>query len=71
MAKVLGGVDADKLAQMLPPAAVGMKLEPIRLCAACYIRIINSNKIVGWVEALRNPTPGLMLGCAPLHPTYV
>ncbi|MCC5629122.1 hypothetical protein LC613_13965 [Nostoc sphaeroides CHAB 2801] len=36
LAKVVG-VDADKLAQMLPPAGVGMKLEPIRLCAACYI----------------------------------
>ncbi|WP_292739705.1 TniQ family protein [Nostoc sp. JL31] len=24
------------LAQMLPPAGVGMKMEPIRLCAACY-----------------------------------
>ncbi|PHJ61579.1 hypothetical protein VF14_09125 [Nostoc linckia z18] len=31
------GVDADRLAQMLPPAGVGMKLEPIRLCAACYV----------------------------------
>ncbi|MBC6429793.1 hypothetical protein FM036_02570 [Nostoc sp. HG1] len=30
------GVDADRLAQMLPPAGVGMKMEPIRLCAACY-----------------------------------
>ncbi|MBD2342400.1 TniQ family protein [Calothrix sp. FACHB-156] len=30
------GVDADRLAQMLPPAGMGMKMEPIRLCAACY-----------------------------------
>jgi hypothetical protein len=30
------GVEADRLTQMLPPAEVGMKLEPIRLCAACY-----------------------------------
>ncbi|MFN6527290.1 helix-turn-helix domain-containing protein [Nostoc sp. ChiSLP03a] len=30
------GVDADRLAQMLPPAGVGIKMEPIRLCAACY-----------------------------------
>ena len=35
LAKVVG-FDADRLAQMLPPAGVGMKLEPIRLCAACY-----------------------------------
>nr|WP_313936981.1 TniQ family protein [Anabaena azotica] len=35
LAKVLG-VDADRLAQMLPPAGVGMKMEPIRLCGACY-----------------------------------
>ncbi len=31
------GVDANGLAQMLPPAEVGMKIEPIRLCAACYV----------------------------------
>jgi hypothetical protein len=31
------GVDADRLTQMLPPAGVGMKMEPIRLCAACYV----------------------------------
>ncbi|WP_392533214.1 hypothetical protein [Nostoc sp. C117] len=30
------GVEADRLTQMLPPAQVGMKLEPIRLCASCY-----------------------------------
>jgi len=35
LAKVVE-VDADRLAQMLPPAGVGMKIEPIRLCAACY-----------------------------------
>ncbi|MEH2002475.1 MAG: TniQ family protein [Nostoc sp.] len=33
---VVVGVDVDKLMQMLPPAGVGMKMEPIRLCAACY-----------------------------------
>lgn len=31
------GVGADRLAQMLPPLGVGMKMEPIRLCAACYV----------------------------------
>lgn len=31
------GVDADRLAQMLPPPGVGMKMEPIRLCGACYV----------------------------------
>jgi transcriptional regulator with XRE-family HTH domain len=36
LAKVVG-VDADRLTQMLPPAGVGMKMEPIRLCAACYV----------------------------------
>lgn len=30
------GIDADRLAQMLPPPGVSMKMEPIRLCAACY-----------------------------------
>lgn len=35
LAKVVG-VDADRLAQMLPPTGVGMKMKPIRLCAACY-----------------------------------
>ncbi|WP_236142366.1 TniQ family protein [Nostoc sp. CMAA1605] len=35
MAKVVG-VDADRLEQMLPLAEVGMKIEPIQLCAACY-----------------------------------
>lgn len=29
-------VDADRLAQMLPPLGVGMQHEPIRLCGACY-----------------------------------
>jgi hypothetical protein len=33
----LVGVDTDRLEQMLPPAGMGMKLEPIRLCAACYV----------------------------------
>lgn len=30
------GVEADRLVQMLPPAGVGMNLQPIRLCGACY-----------------------------------
>ena len=30
------GVDADRLAEMLPPKGVGMKHRPILLCAACY-----------------------------------
>ena len=30
------GVEGDRLVQMWPPAGVGMKMEPIRLCAACY-----------------------------------
>ncbi len=30
------GIDADRLVLMLPPAGVGMKMEPIRLCGACY-----------------------------------
>lgn len=29
-------VDIERLKQMLPPPGVGMKLNPIRLCAACY-----------------------------------
>lgn len=29
-------VEGDRLIQMLPPAGVGMKLERIRLCGACY-----------------------------------
>ncbi len=33
---VVVGVDVDRLVKMLPPAGVGMKLEPIRLCGACY-----------------------------------
>lgn len=36
---VVVGVEADRLAQMLPPAGVEMKLEPIRLCAACYTQV--------------------------------
>ncbi|MBD2254157.1 TniQ family protein [Nostoc parmelioides] len=35
LARVVG-FDADRLAQMLPPTGVEMKMEPIRLCAACY-----------------------------------
>lgn len=35
LAKVVG-VQANRLAQMLPPKGVGMNLEPIRLCGACY-----------------------------------
>jgi len=33
---IVVGVEADRLEQMLPPVGVGMKMEPIRLCAACY-----------------------------------
>lgn len=33
---VVVGVESDRLLQMLPPAGVGMKMEPIRLCGACY-----------------------------------
>ena len=33
---VVVGMKGDRLVQMLPPAGVGMKLEPIRLCGACY-----------------------------------
>jgi hypothetical protein len=33
---VVVGVEGDRLVQMLPPVGVGMKLEPIRLCGACY-----------------------------------
>lgn len=29
-------LDAERLRQMLPPAGVGMKHNPIRLCGACY-----------------------------------
>ncbi len=32
-------VGADRLAQMIPPAGMGMKLEPIRLCGACYTQL--------------------------------
>lgn len=32
------GVDADRLEQMLTPVGVGMNLEPIRLCGACYVQ---------------------------------
>jgi len=30
------GVEREQLQEMLPPPGVGMKLEPIRLCGACY-----------------------------------
>jgi len=33
---VVVGVEGDRLVQMLPPPGVGMKMEPIRLCGACY-----------------------------------
>lgn len=36
LGKVIG-VETDRLVEMLPPKSVGMKLSPIRLCAACYI----------------------------------
>jgi hypothetical protein len=29
-------VESDRLQEMLPPPGVGMKLEPPRLCGACY-----------------------------------
>ncbi|MGH1394464.1 MAG: TniQ family protein [Trichormus sp.] len=32
-------VNADRLAQMLPPKEVTMKPRPIRLCAACYAKV--------------------------------
>jgi hypothetical protein len=35
LAKVVG-VETEELVKMLPPKGVGMKLSPIRLCAACY-----------------------------------
>ncbi|MEH2286357.1 TniQ family protein [Nostoc sp.] len=34
---IVVGVDVDRLKQMSPPLGVGMKIEPIRLCAACYV----------------------------------
>lgn len=33
---VVVGVEAERLQEMLPPPGVGMKLEPIQLCATCY-----------------------------------
>ncbi|MEG4108990.1 TniQ family protein [Microcoleus sp. S13_C5] len=33
---VVVGVETERLQEMLPPPDVGMKLEPIRLCGACY-----------------------------------
>ncbi len=38
LAKVVR-IDADRLSLMLPPKGVGMKLSPIRLCAACYLEV--------------------------------
>lgn len=35
MGKLIG-LNADRIAQMLPPKGESMKLKPIRLCAACY-----------------------------------
>lgn len=35
IAKLIG-LDTDKIAQMLPHSGEKMKMEPIRLCAACY-----------------------------------
>ncbi|MBD2300004.1 TniQ family protein [Nostoc sp. FACHB-190] len=32
-------VNADRLAEMLPPKGVTMKPRPIRLCAACYAEV--------------------------------
>ena len=40
---VVVGVEAERLVQMLPPAGVGMKLEPIRLCASCYAECLSQN----------------------------
>ncbi len=34
---VVVGVEVDRLKEMLPPLGVAMKIEPIRLCAACYV----------------------------------
>ena len=33
---VVVGVEGDRLQEMLPPPGVGMKLDSIRLCGACY-----------------------------------
>ncbi|MGL6341512.1 MAG: helix-turn-helix domain-containing protein [Waterburya sp.] len=30
-------IDAQRLRQMLPPRGIGMKHQPIRLCAACHV----------------------------------
>ena len=38
LAKIVG-IDVDRLSLMLPPKRVGMKLSPIRLCAACYVEV--------------------------------
>ena len=36
MLATLVGVDVKRLAEMFPLAGMGMKMEPIRLCGACY-----------------------------------
>ena len=33
---VVVGVEVERLVEMLPPVGMGMKMEPIRLCGACY-----------------------------------
>jgi hypothetical protein len=33
---VVVGIEVERLVEMLPPAGLGMKMEPIRLCGACY-----------------------------------
>lgn len=43
---VVVGLEANRLAQMIPPAGVGMKLEPIRLCGACYTQVLCHKTIV-------------------------
>jgi hypothetical protein len=32
----LAGIEVERLMAMLPPPGMGMKMEPIRLCGACY-----------------------------------
>lgn len=36
LAKVVG-IEVNKLSLMFPSKGIGMKLDPIRLCAACYL----------------------------------
>jgi TniQ len=33
---VVVGIKVERLVEMLPPEGMGMKMEPIRLCGACY-----------------------------------